>query len=327
MNQRTFSNTGIKVSEVGLGTWQLGGDWGDVDDTTALSILHSATEMGVNFLDTADVYGSGRSERLIGKFLKETNKEIFVATKIGRRDTPGWPMNFTLEAMREHVEDCLERLGLESLDLVQLHCIPTEVLQEGEVFEHLRILQREGKIKRYGVSVESMDEADICLKQPDLASLQIIFNIFRQKPIEKLFEKAKSQQVAIIARVPLASGLLSGKFSKNTHFPPSDHRNFNRDGQAFNVGETFAGLPFEKGVELTEDLKPLVPKTMSMPQMALRWILDFDAVTTVIPGASKLSQLQSNVSASSFMPLGPELHTKLTKFYTQSVAPFIRGPY
>lgn len=327
MNQRAFGNTGIKVSEVGLGTWQLGGDWGDIDDTTALSILHSAIEMGVNFLDTADVYGGGRSEWLIGKFLRETDKDMFVATKIGRRDTPGWPMNFTLEAMREHIEDCLERLGLESLDLVQLHCIPTQVLQEGEVFEHLRILRGEGKIKHYGVSVESMDEADICLKQPDLASLQIIFNIFRQKPIERLFEKARSQQVAIIARVPLASGLLSGKFSKNTQFSPTDHRNFNRDGQAFNVGETFAGLPFEKGVELATALKPFVPETMTMPQMALRWILDFDTVTTVIPGASKLSQLQSNASASALLPLSPELHKELTNFYGSLVAPFIRGSY
>jgi aryl-alcohol dehydrogenase-like predicted oxidoreductase len=308
MNHRLFGNTGIEVSEVGLGTWQLGGDWGDVDDTTALKILHAATENGVNFLDTADVYGDGRSERLIGKFLKETDKQLFVATKIGRRAEPGWPQNFTLQTMQRHVDDCLNRLGVESLDLVQLHCIPTEVLRDGEVFDHLRTLQREGKIQRYGVSVESMEEAEICLDQPDIASLQIIFNIFRQKPIAAIFERAKAQQVAIIARVPLASGLLSGKFTKDTQFSTDDHRNFNRDGQAFNVGETFAGLPFEKGIELADAIKPLVPHGMSMPQMALRWILDHDAVTTVIPGASKLSQIESNVSASQLPPLKPDLH-------------------
>lgn len=327
MNYRIFGRTGIKVSEVALGTWQLGGDWGDVDDTTALKILHSAADMGVNFLDTADVYGEGRSERLIGKFLGETNKQLFVATKIGRRNTPGWPKNFDLKIMRAHVEDCQNRLGLESLDLVQLHCIPTEVLQEGAVFEHLRILQREGKIMRYGVSVESMEEADICLNQPDIASLQIIFNIFRQKPMKKILEKAASQHVAIIARVPLASGLLTGKFSKDTHFPADDHRNFNRDGQAFNVGETFAGLPLEKGVELADTIKPMVPEGMTMPQMALRWILDYDAVTTVIPGVSKLSQLKSNVSASALPPLNTELHRQLAELHDSSVAPFIRGPY
>ncbi len=327
MKQREFSNTGIMVSEVGLGTWQLGGGWGEIDDATAMKILHSAVDHGTNFFDTADVYGNGRSEQLIGKFLKATDKEIFVATKIGRGQTPGWPNNFTLNVMRKHIEACLDRLGLEALDLVQLHCIPTEVLIKGDVFEYLRILMREGKIKRYGVSVESMDEADICLGQSDLTSLQIIFNIFRQKPIDRIFEKAKAQQVAIIARVPLASGLLTGKFSYNTSFSSNDHRNFNRDGQAFNVGETFAGLPFDKGIKLIEELRSLVPENMTMSQMALRWILDYDAVTTVIPGASKLSQLQSNVSASSLPPLSPELHLRLNEFYVNSVDPFIRGPY
>ncbi len=327
MNHRLFNDTGIEVSEIGLGTWQLGGDWGSVDDTTALKILHSAADSGVNFFDTADVYGGGRSEQLIGKFLKETDKELFIATKIGRGAEPGWPQNFTLPAMRSHVEGCLERLGVESIDLVQLHCIPTETLQTGEVFDYLRTLQGEGKIKRYGVSVESMEEADICLQQPDIVSLQIIFNIFRQKPIQTLFERARSQQIAIIARVPLASGLLTGKFTQDTEFSADDHRNFNKDGHAFNVGETFAGLPFEKGVELADAVKSLVPQGMTMPQMALRWILDHEAVTTVIPGASKLSQIESNVSASALPPLEPELHRQLTELYDTSVKQFIRGVY
>jgi len=327
MNKRVFGKTGIAVSEVGLGTWQLGADWGEVDDKEALRILHHAAEAGVNFFDTADVYGQGRSETLVAKFLKESPRDAFIATKIGRRSDPGWPANFKLETMRQHVEDCLRRLDIEALDLVQLHCIPTQLLKDGQVFENLRVLIKEGKIKHYGVSVESMEEANICLAQDDVTSLQIIFNIFRQKPITALFEQTKAKNVALIARVPLASGLLSGKMSKATHFKSADHRNYNRDGQAFNVGETFAGLPFERGVELAEEIKPLVPENMTMPQMALRWILDHEAITTVIPGASKVSQVESNVSASDLPPLSSELRQKLSALYSSSIEPYIRGPY
>lgn len=327
MNKRIFGKTGVSVSEVGLGTWQLGGDWGEVADTAALDILMQAKQAGITFFDTADVYGSGRSEKLIGQFLRDAEEDIFVATKIGRRQDPGWPDNFLLEKMRAHIQDSLKRLGVDALDLVQLHCIPTNVLQRGEVFDNLRTLQSEGLIKRFGVSVETMEEAVICLDQPQLVSLQIIFNIFRQKPIGDLFEKAQSKQVAIIARVPLASGLLSGKMSADTSFDEKDHRNFNRDGQAFNVGETFAGLPFSKGVELADELKPLVPGGMTMAQMSLRWILDHDAVSTVIPGASSPAQVLANVAASDLPRLSPDLHAKLTKFYKNKVAANIRGPY
>jgi aryl-alcohol dehydrogenase-like predicted oxidoreductase len=327
MKTRLFGSTGLQVSEVGLGTWQLGADWGDVRTEDALRVLHEAIDKGVTFFDTADVYGDGRSESLIGKFLKESKQGIFVATKIGRRSPPGWPENFTLSVMRQHVEDSLQRLGVDALDLIQLHCIPTDVLKKGEVFEHLRTLQKEGKIKRYGVSVESMEEALICLEQRDLASLQIIFNIFRQKPIDELFEKATAQRVAIIARVPLASGLLTGTLTKESRFDSSDHRNYNKDGQAFNVGETFAGLPYDKGVELAGAIQTMVPEGMTMAQMALRWILDYEAVTTVIPGASRTSQVDSNVSASELPRLGPDLHRKLAEFYETSVASNIRGPY
>lgn len=328
MKQREFGRSGFKVSEIGLGTWQLGGaDWGEIDEQTALSTLQAAVETGVNFLDTADVYGLGRSETLIGKFLKDCPERIFVATKLGRFPQPGWPGNFTFESLRAHTEASLRRLGVEALDQQQLHCVPTEVLRQGEVFHGLRLLQREGKIKNFGASVESMEEALICLEQEGLCSLQIIFSIFRQKPIAGLFEKAKSKRVALIVRLPLASGLLAGKFTRETKFGEQDHRNYNRDGQSFNVGETFAGLPFEKGVDLTETLKPLVPEGMTMANMALRWTLDFDVVSTVIPGARNAAQAAANSIASELPALSAELHEKLRVFYENEVAPHIRGPY
>jgi aryl-alcohol dehydrogenase-like predicted oxidoreductase len=327
MKLRSFGQTGAEVSEIGLGTWQLGGaDWGDVDERQSLDTLASAVEGGVNFFDTADVYGLGRSEELIGKFLNAATGPIFVATKLGRFPTPGWPGNFSLESMRAHTESSLRRLGVEAIDLTQLHCVPTETLREGEVFDWLRVLRREGKIKSFGASVETNEEALICLRQEGLASLQIIFNIFRQKPVE-FFDEAKSKGVALIVRLPLASGLLSGKYTKQTQFPESDHRHFNRDGQAFNVGETFAGLPFERGVELTDALKAMLPAGMTLPQMALRWVLDFDAVSVVIPGARNPRQARANTAASDLPPLGAELRARLGEFYQSQVAENIRGAY
>ena len=228
MNRRIMGKIGFKVSEVGLGCWQLGGlCWGDVDEKSAFEIVQSAVDNGVNFFDTADVYREGRSERLIGSFLKQCPEEIFVATKIGRFPTPGWPENFTCQSMTLHVEASLKRLGVEALDLVQLHCIPTEQLERGDVFDSLRQLKDEGKIKNFGASVESMDEALLCLQQQGLVALQIIFNVFRQKPIKTLFDKAIQTDTAIVAHVPLASGLLSGKLTAESKFPENDHRNFN----------------------------------------------------------------------------------------------------
>ena len=315
------------MGEIGLGTWQLGGtDWGEVDERHALDTLRAAVEGGVNFFDTSDVYGLGRSEEIIGKFLRETSERVFVATKLGRFPEPGWPGNFSLEAMRAHTEASLRRLGVGAIDLTQLHSIPTEVLREGEVFESLRTLRREGKIRHYGVSVETNEEALVCLRQEDLASLQIIFNVFRQKPVE-FFDEAQAKGVALVVRLPLASGLLSGKFTKETRFAATDHRSYNREGQAFNVGETFAGLPFEKGVELADALKPLVPGGQTMAETALRWILDFDAVTVVIPGARNPAQARANLAAAGLPPLGPELHARLRDFYGERVAEHIRGPY
>ena len=331
MKNRQFGSSDTFVSEIGLGTWQIGGSWGEVSENEALEILQVAAQNGVNFFDTADVYGDGRSEKLIGQFLRDSesklSEKIFVATKLGRGGDPGGSENFTLATMRQHTQNSLGRLGVKSLDLTQLHCVPTDVLRDGEIFEHLRTLRSEGLIQRFGASVESNEEALICLQQEGLSSLQIIFNIFRQKPIAELFDLAQEKGVAIIVRLPLASGLLSGKFDKNTQFDPDDHRNFNRDGDAFNVGETFAGLPFELGVELADALKNRVPENMTMAQMALRWILNFPAVTTIIPGASRVSQVQSNVAASELAPLSENLHAELHNWYREDVADNIRGPY
>ena len=250
-----------------------------------------------------------------------------MATKLGRAGDPGGAANFTREVVRAHTEASLRRLGVEALDLTQLHCIPAEVLEDGKIFGWLRELKQEGKIKRFGASVESMAEAETCLKQDGLASLQIIFNIFRQKPIDVLFDQARAAQVALIVRLPLASGLLSGKYKRDTQFAPSDHRTYNRDGQAFNVGETFAGLPFEIGVDLADALKPLVPEGMTMAQMALRWCLDFEAVTAIIPGAKNPQMAEANAAASGLPPLSPALHQQLREFYGARVAENIRGPY
>ncbi len=327
MITRLFDHAGIQVSEVGLGCWQLGGaDWGALDEKVAFDILAAAVDSGVNFFDTADVYGNGRSETLIGRFLKQCRGKIFVATKLGRTSSL-YPASYTEAGVRAATEASLKRLGVPTLDLTQLHCVPPGVLRQGDVFEWLRQLRREGKIRNFGASVESMDEALLCLQQEGLVSLQIIFNIFRQKPIQSLFGIAKAKGVALIIRLPLASGLLSGKLTLQSRFSANDHRTYNRDGQAFNVGETFAGLPFEKGVSLAEALKPLVPPGMNMAQMAQRWILDFDPVTVVIPGATRPDQARDNAAASALPRLTPELHAQLRRFYEKEVASHIRGPY
>ena len=328
MKKRLFDGTGRKVSEVGLGCWQLGGsDWGDLDDHTAFRILDAAAEAGVTFFDTADVYGGGRSEELIGAFLKDRHgSRPFVATKLGRTGAL-YPDKYTATGLREATEASLKRLGVDALDLTQLHCVPTEVLRRGEIFGWLRDLQTAGKIKAWGASVETTDEALLCLEQEGLASLQVIFNVFRQKPVEAVFPKAREKNVAIIVRLPLASGLLSGKMSKETHFSPDDHRTYNRNGEKFNVGETFAGLPFEKGVELADELRELGPEGSPMSAWTQRWILDHDAVTVIIPGASRPQQACDNADVSALPPLPPELHRQLQDFYRERVAPNIRGPY
>ena len=323
MKYRKFGNT--KVSEIGLGTWQLGADWGDVDDSTAEKVLATAVGNGVTFFDTADCYGEGLSETRLGRFVKSLSSDVVIATKLGRFPRPGWPDNFSLEQFRQHTEYSLKRLGMESLDLTQVHCPPTDLLRQGEVFDWLRTLKQEGKIKQFGFSVESMEEAQICLQQEGVASLQIIFNIFRQKAITSIFKDAQEKQVALIVRLPLASGLLSGKLNGESKFAKNDHRNYNRDGQEFNVGETFSGLSFEKGLELVEGLKKFAPENLS--QFALRWVLDFEAVTVVIPGSKNPQQVADNCTASALPPLTEETHKALSDFYLKDVCSHIRGKY
>lgn len=327
MQYRSFKGT--KVSEVGLGTWQLGSaDWGVIDDKEAFTILKAFTANGGNFIDTADVYGMGISEKLIGTFKKTVNEQIYVATKLGRRSDKGfgWPSNFTYDGMRKQVESSLENLDVPQLFLEQLHCIPAEELRKGDVFKHLRKLQYEKYIAHWGVSVETGEEALMCLEQEGLASLQIIFNLFRQHVADEIFAKAKERDVAIIVRVPLASGLLTGKFDENTAFAEKDHRNFNADGQAFNAGETFSGIEFSKGIELSHEIATMLPDNQ-MAQWAIRWILDHPEVTTVIPGASKVTQVESNTAASGLQRLPEETHRKLRALYDEKIRPGIRGHY
>ena len=282
MKTRTLGSNGFEIREVGLGCWQLGGtEFGPLDEETGHQILSAAKDSGSNFFDTANVYGSGRSESIIGKFLREHGDGITVASKTGREV---YPDGYSEENLRKSILESNEKLGLDCLDLVQLHCVPHSILQEGAIFDWLRTLKNEGLIRHFGASVESVDEGLTCLEHDDLLSLQVIFNPFRQKLIEELFPRAVEQGVGVIARLPLASGLLSGKFTTETTFGEGDHRNFNRDGACFNVGETFAGIPFEKGVELADQLQPLVPAGMTMAQMSQRWILDFEAVSGTGPG-------------------------------------------
>ena len=329
MKTRIFSHTNRTVSEMGLGCWQLGGsDWGDLDDHAAFAILRAAVDGGVTFFDTADVYGSGRSETLIGQFLKEQSLEdrVFVATKLGR-GAGLYPDKYTEEGVRAATEASLRRLGVEALDLTQLHCVPTEVLRQREIFGWLDRLQQEGKIKSYGASVETVEEALLCLDEENVSSLQVIFNLFRQKPLEEVLPRAEQQNVAIIVRLPLASGLLSGKMKVDTRFAENDHRSYNRDGKKFNVGETFAGLPYEKGVELADALKRFVPAGMSMAQWSQKWILEHEAVTVVIPGASRPEQAADNAAVSELPALTKEMHAELERFYQEKVAGYIRGAY
>ncbi|WP_018015498.1 aldo/keto reductase [Teredinibacter turnerae] len=325
MKQRILGSSKLEVSEVGLGCWQLGGDFGPVTEARAQEIIETALAEGVTFFDTADVYGAGQSESYLGKALANTGSDIKIATKYGRG--PGtYPDGYSLVDLRDSVKRAQDRLGRDCLDLLQLHCIPTEVMRRGEIFDFLREVQQEGHIAHFGSSVETIEEALICCEQDDLASLQIIFNLFRQQPLKKLFDTAKARDVGIIVRLPLASGLLSGKFSANTQFDETDHRNYNKDGDAFSVGETFSGIEFSRGLELVNTLEGFKPESLTFAQFAMRWILDHDAVTTIIPGASSKAQVESNVSVSDLAELPADLHEKLFTFYEAEVEQHIRCP-
>ena len=319
MNYRTFGRTGWQVSEVGFGAWAIGGGWGSVSEADAIDALHAAIDLGVNFIDTADVYGDGRSERLIAQVLKERSEQIYVVTKAGRRLAPHVADGYNRKNLTAFIERSLKNLDVEVLDLVQLHCPPTEVYYTPEVFGILDDLVQAGKIKYYGVSVEKVEEAIKAIQYPNLQSVQIIFNIFRQRPDELFFELAKENQVAILARVPLASGLLTGKMTRQTTFPNDDHRNFNRHGEAFDRGETFSGVDYETGLKVVEELRSLVPDDATMAQFALRWILMFDAVSTVIPGAKNRRQATDNAQAAGLPPLSDQVMSKIKSIYDDNI--------
>ncbi len=322
MNYRNLGNTGMRVSEISLGTWALGDGWGTVSDEDAYATLNHTIDSGVNFLDTADVYGDGRSEKLIGRLLEDRpNDEIFVATKAGRRLDPHTAEGYNQDNLSAFVERSLTNLDVEALDLLQLHCPPTEAYWQDETFEALDRLVEAGKVKHYGVSVEKVEEARRALEYPGVETVQIIFNIFRQKPAEEFFPLAEEKNIGILARVPLASGLLSGKMSLDREFPEDDHRNFNRDGAAFDKGETFSGVPFEQGLESAEELKRLVPDEYTLAQFALRWILMHPAVSCAIPGAKRPQQAADNIAAADMPALSDEAMSRAREIYDSAIRP------
>lgn len=323
MNIRTLGKTGYAVSEIGLGLWQLGGDFGPVGEETATEILKTARSLDVNFWDTADVYGAGLSESRVGAF--KDKKGVFIATKLGRGPQFEGMTRYTKARVKESLAGSIERLGVETLDLAQLHCIPIEVLRDGEIFTWLDDMRTAGMIRHWGASVQTVEEGMLALRSEHCAALQTIFNLFRQDAIDTLFPAAQKANVGIIVRLPLASGLLSGKMSADTVFTAQDHRSYNRDGQAFYVGETFSGLPFDKGVQFADEIKAWLPKGMSLPHLALRWILDQKAVSTIIAGVTKPSQLKDNVAAGRMDPLEPKLVEKLKDFYIEKIRPEVRG--
>ncbi|MFO7265556.1 MAG: aldo/keto reductase [Limnochordales bacterium] len=327
MQYRPLGNSGLMVSAISFGTWAIGGQWGPVDREEAMRGLYRAIDAGVNFFDTADIYGAGRSEEMLREATKGREDEIYIATKFCRSENIYDPETYSERTVRRLCEASLRRLGRECIDLYQIHCPPLEILKRGDVFEVLDKLQAEGKIRMYGVSVETVEEGLTALQYPGVRALQVIFNIFRQKPLKELFPKAKAQGVGILARLPLASGLLTGKFTKDTQFPEDDHRSFNRDGQFFNVGETFAGLPFEKGVELADKLRWIAEGRPSMAAAALQWILSFDAVSCAIPGFKNARQVEENLKALQARPFSAEELQRLADFYEREVHPHIRGPY
>jgi aryl-alcohol dehydrogenase-like predicted oxidoreductase len=320
MQHRRLGKTGYEVSAIGFGAWAIGGSWGPQDDEQSLEALRAAIGGGVRFIDTADVYGDGHSERLIGRLLKETSERPVVATKIGRR-VPLDLSQYTLDNFRSWVDRSRENLQVDRLDLVQLHCLPTAVYYRPEVFEALDQLVADGRIAHYGVSVEKVEEGLKAIEYPNLGSVQVIYNVFRQRPAELLFREALRRDVGVIVRVPLASGLLTGKMSRESRFAEEDHRNFNRRGEAFDVGETFAGVDFETGLSVVDQLRPLVPGGATMTQFALRWVLMQEAVSTVIPGARTPEQATQNATAADLPPLDMTTMARTAQLYRERVAP------
>jgi len=323
MNYRTFGRTGWKISEISFGAWAIGGAWGDVDDRESLAALHAALDGGVNFFDTADVYGDGRSERLFARLKKERKEKFYIATKAGRRLPQQTPEGYNRKNLAAWVERSLKNLNTDTIDLLQLHCPPTEVYYSPEVFGILDDLVQESKLQYYGVSVEKVEQALKAIEFPNVQSVQIIFNIFRQRPAVLFFAGAQKRKVGILARVPLASGMLSGKISRASKFAKDDHRNFNRHGEAFDRGETFSGVDFETGLRAVQELKALAPKNVPLAQLALRWILEFPAVTCAIPGAKRPAQVTENIAASSLKPLSKPTLKKIGAIYDREIKPLV----
>ncbi len=322
MQKRTLGKTGIEISEISLGTWQVGGKWGQpFDHHLADTILKTAIDQGINFIDTADVYGEGESEKAVGRLIRSRKEKIYVATKCGRKLSPHTNQAYQSGALRKFVEDSLQNMGLETIDLIQLHCPPTETYERPEIFELFTNLQQEGKIQHLGVSVERVEEALRAIQYDNVETVQIIFNMFRQRPAEDFFAEAKKKNIGIIARVPLASGLLSGKFSASTEFGKDDHRTFNRNGEAFDKGETFSGVPYQKGLAAVEELKKLFPPDTNLAAVALRWILMFDEVSCVIPGASNPGQVGSNLQAANLSQLSETQLSSIKAIYSQYIWP------
>lgn len=321
MEYRDLGRTGWKISAIGFGSWAIGGSWGLVEDEESFKTLNRALDMGVNFFDTADVYGDGRSERLLARLQRERKEPFYVATKAGRRLDPHVASGYNRANLTAFVERSLRNLETDALDLLQLHCPPSEVYYLPEVFGVLDDLVKQGKLRFYGVSVEKVEEALKAMEYPQMQSVQIIFNIFRQRPMDLFFKEAQRRKVGILARVPLASGLLTGKMKRDTQFSPEDHRAFNRHGEAFDRGETFSGVDYESGLRAVDALRPLVPQGMSMAQFALRWILMHPAVTTTIPGAKNPQQVEDNVRAGNYPPLSPETMQKVEAIYNEMIKP------
>lgn len=321
MQTRTLGKTGFEVSTISFGAWAIGADWGEVSEEDAVAALHRAVDEGVNLFDTADVYGDGRSERLLARLKRERTENIVIPTKAGRRLDPHVADGYNEKNLTAFVERSLKNLETDALDLVQLHCPPTEVYYRPEVFGALDDLKQRGLIRHYGVSVEKVEEGLKALEYPGVASVQIIFNMFRQRPAELFFREAQAKNVGVLARVPLASGLLTGKMTRESTFGSNDHRGYNRHGEAFDRGETFSGVDFETGLAAVDELRALVPEGVTMTQFALRWILMFDAVTCAIPGGKNPEQVSGNAAAAALPPLSDEVMTKVKALYDARIAP------
>ena len=321
MKYRILGKTGFRVSEIGFGAWAIGADWGRVDDKKALSALHTAADQGVNFIDTADVYGNGHSEKLIARFLKERKgkEKIYVATKAGRRLSPHTAFGYTGKNVEKFIDRSLKNLKTDCLDLLQLHCPPNDVYYNPKLFDYLEKLRKKGKIMHFGVSVEKVEQAIKAMEYPGVSTVQIIFNIFRQRPKELFFGLAAKNSVGIIVRVPLASGLLTGKYNLSSKFDKTDHRNYNIKGEAFDIGETFAGVDYKTGIKAVRSLEKIKPREMSMPQFALRFILDFKQISITIPGSKTPFQVIDNTKASGLKPLSKSIHNKIENIYEQLI--------